>query len=157
MFLYHLFGLKLQMFINLKTLPSWILMVNLPVSKSRALLWSENHFSRNIFNWILIWIQLSRECFVPGRERLFKRAPFPSYFWTVDGCVQTIVSVYSAVYSVQWCTVQSGHRCRLSDDDLSSCAGHIVLTTHPPVHSRDISRMMMMMIPHITCMMTMTM
>ena len=84
------------------------------------------------------------------RKRLFKRAPFPSYFWTVDGCVQNIVSVYSAVYSVQWCTVQSGHRCRLSDDDLSSCAGHTVLTTHPPVHSRDISRMMMILRPRIT-------
>ena len=111
---------------------------------------SQDARGRNIF-----YMQHGSSCqdsaLFPGEREVVQACTLPaSYFWTVDGCVQNIVSVYSAVYSVQWCTVQSGHRCRLSDDDLSSCAGHTVLTTHPPVHSREISRMMMILRPHIT-------
>ena len=60
------------------------------------------------------------------RKRLFKRAPFPSYFWTVDGCVQNIVSVYSTVYSSVLYSQDTGAGC------LMMTYHHALVTPYSP-------------------------
>ena len=86
------------------------------------------------------------------RKRLFKRAPFPSYFWTVDsGSVSVVVyktlSVCTVRCTVVYCTVrtQVPARCLMMtypQHPHHLALVHIVLTAHPPVHSREISQMM---------------